>query len=99
MTAEQAVGLCYTRGVRLCISGDELKAQGRKGAISDALKLGLAEHKAAIIEVHGDGTFPDDILPDDTLPNVLVIPAPASLPNTVEAFTACIDAQRVRQAA
>lgn len=86
MTTQDVVLLCYVRGVRLVIAGDQLRAQGRKGAVNDALKQGLAEHKREIIEVYGDG-----VLPDETLPDEIVIPV--HVPNTVEAIKSCIDAQ------
>jgi hypothetical protein len=80
------------RGVRLVITGDELRAQGRKGAVNDALRNGLVEHKRAIIEAYGDG-----IWPDETLPNEIVIPA--HVPNETQAIRSCIDAQRVKESA
>ncbi len=80
------------RGVQLCINGDDLRARGPKGSVSEALKEGLTEHKAAIIEALGDGLFPDETLPDEII-------IPASDPNTIEAIRACIDAQRVKESA
>jgi len=91
MTMTDALLVVARRGVRLIISGDELRAQGRKGAVSDALRQGLAEHKSAIIEGLGDGIFPDDTLPDE-------IVIPVSVPNTIEAIRSCVDAQRRRAA-
>jgi hypothetical protein len=88
MTMTEALLVVTRRGVRLVINGDELRAQGKKGAVSAALRQGLAEHKTAIIEALGNGTFPDDTLPDE-------IVIPASVPNTIEAIKACVDAQRV----
>ncbi len=92
MTFNDVFKVCAARGVRLVITGGELRAQGRKGAVSDALRKGLAEHKAAIVEAYGDGIWPDENLPDE-------IVIPASVPNTVEAIRARIDAQRVKAAA
>ncbi len=89
MTMTEALLVATRRGVRLCINGDELRAQGRKGAVSDALRQGLAEHKREIIEALGDGIFPDDTLPDEVV-------IPVSVQNTVEAIRLCVDAQRVR---
>ena len=91
MTMIEALLVVTRRGVRLVITGDELRAQGRKGAVNDALRQGLAEHKQAIIEGLGDGIFPDDTLPDE-------IVIPVSVPNTIEAIRSCVDAQRKRAA-
>jgi len=92
MTLDDVFNVCAARDVRLVITGDELRSQGRKGAVNDALRNGLAEHKAAIIEAYGDGIWPDATLPDE-------IVIPASVPNTIEAIRACIDAQRVKVSA
>ncbi len=91
MTFSDVFNVCAARGVRLVITGDQLRAQGRKGAINDALRNGLAEHKAAIIEAYGDGIWPDETLPDE-------IVIPAHVPNEVQAIRVCIDSQRVREA-
>ncbi len=92
MTINDVFNVCRARGVQLVIAGNELRAQGRKGAVNDALRNGLAELKAAIIETYGDGIWPDATLPDE-------IVIPASVPNTIEAIRACIDAQRVKESA
>jgi hypothetical protein len=89
MTMVEALLVVTRRGVRLVINGDELRAQGKKGAVSEALRQSLAEHKQAIIEGLGDGTFPDDTLPDE-------IVIPVYVPNTVEAIKSCVDAQRTK---
>jgi len=89
MTMIEALLVVTRRGVRLVITGDELRAQGRKGAVNDALRQGLAEHKQAIIEGLGDGIFPDDTLPDEVV-------IPVSVPNTTEAIRSCVDAQRMK---
>jgi len=91
MTMFDALLVITRRGVRLVISGDEMRAQGKKGAVNDALRQGLAEHKQAIIEALGDGVFPDETLPDE-------IVIPASVPNTARAIKSCIDAQRAKAA-
>ena len=83
--------LCTLRGVTLVISGDELRARGPKGSVSDALSAGLIEHKQDLIGLLGDGLFPDPTLPETTR-------IPADCPNTTEAMRACLDAQRVRAA-
>jgi len=75
------------RSVSLIINGNDLRARGPKGSVSEALREGLIEHKSAIIEVLGDGVFPDDTLPDE-------IVIPARVPNNIEAIRACLDAQR-----
>ncbi len=87
----EALLVVTRRGVRLVITGDELRAQGRKGAVKDFLRQGLAEHRQAIIEGLGDGIFPDVTLPDE-------IVIPVSVPNTIEAIRSCVDAQRKRAA-
>jgi len=89
MTMTEALLVVTRRGVRLVITGDELRAQGKKGAVSDALRQGLAEHKQAIIEGLGDGIFPDDTLPDEVV-------IPVSVQNTIEAIRSCVDAQRMK---
>ncbi len=91
MTMNDALMVVTRRGVRLVITGDELRAQGKKGAVNDALRRGLADHKREIIEALGDGTFPDDTLPDE-------IVIPVSVPDTIEAIRSCVDAQRVKAA-
>lgn len=92
MTALDVLRVCSARGVRLVIGGDELRAQGKPGAVNEVLRAALAEHKAALIELLGDGVTPDETLPD-------VITYPASLPGTIEAFRACLEAQRIARAA
>jgi hypothetical protein len=91
MTIHDVFNVCRARGVRLIISGNELRAQGRPGAVHEPLAQGIREHKQAIIEAYGDGVWPDD-----TLPDVIVIPV--STPNTLEAIRACMDAQRLKAA-
>ncbi len=92
MTFDDVFNVAAARGVRLVSVGNQLRAQGRKGAVSDALRSGLTEHKSAIIEALAGGVFPDDSLPDE-----LVIPA--HIPNELQAIRACIDAQRVKVSA
>jgi class 3 adenylate cyclase len=87
MTAQDVVKLCYLRGVRLVIDGQTMRAKGRRGAVNDALKQGLAEHRQTIIDAYGDGIFPDESLPDTII-------IPASVPNDEDAIRACIDSQR-----
>ncbi len=91
MTLSDVFNVCAVRGVRLVITGDGLRAKGRKGAVNDALRNGLAEHKNALIEAYGDGIWPDETLPDE-------IVVPAQVPNEVQAIRVCIDSQRVREA-
>ncbi len=92
MTLTDVFTVCRARGVRLRIQGGQLRAQGKLGAVSEPLQRALTEHKQAIIEKFGDG-----IWPDETLPDVIVIPA--SVPNTESAIKLCIDAQRIGRAA
>ena len=91
MTLGDVFNVCRARGVRLAIQGGQMRAQGRPGAVNEPLKQGLAAHKAQIVEMCGDGVWPDE-----TLPDVIVIPA--SVPNTESAIRACIELQRVRAA-
>jgi hypothetical protein len=51
MTVTDVLTLCDVRGVQLIIDGHELRARGRKGAVSDALKQGIVQHKADLIEL------------------------------------------------
>ena len=89
MNMNEALMIVTRRGVRLVITGDELRAQGKKGVVNDALRQGLAEHKREIIGALGDGTFPDETLPDE-------IVIPVAVPNTIEAIRSCVDAQRMK---
>lgn len=88
MTAFDVLKLCTLRGVQLVIRGDELRARVPKGAVSDALRGGLKEHKADLIGLLGDGVFPDPTLPESTR-------VPRDCPNTVDAIRVCLDAQRL----
>jgi len=88
MTLQDVLNVCRARGVRLAIQGGELRAQGRPGAVSEALQRGLAEHKQSLVETLGDGIW----LADATLPDELVIPKTA---RPLEEIAACIDSQRV----
>jgi hypothetical protein len=87
MTFADVFNVCRARGVRLVITGDELRARGRQGAVNEPLKRGLAEHKQAIIDAYGDGVWPDESLPNE-------IHIPASTPNTLETIRACIEKAR-----
>jgi hypothetical protein len=91
MTIFDVLKVCDARSVRLRICGDELRAQGNPGAVSDALREGLAQHKADLIAMLGEGIHGDLKLPD-------VIHYPASVPNTDQAFRAHYETQRVRAA-
>lgn len=51
MTVIDVLTVCGARGVQLIIDGHELRARGRKGAVSDALKQGIIQHKADLIEL------------------------------------------------
>jgi hypothetical protein len=51
MTPTEVLTVCEQRGVQLIIDGNELRVRGRKGAVSDALKQGIIEHKAALVEL------------------------------------------------
>ncbi|MGI9068555.1 MAG: hypothetical protein ACR2HX_19405 [Pyrinomonadaceae bacterium] len=75
------------RGVTLSFIAGRLRYRAPRGRITDAEKRTLSEN-APIVEAI--------LNPDLTLPAVLVIPA--SVPNTVEAIDACIDAQRRKAA-
>ncbi len=51
MTVTDVLTVCDARGVQLIIDGHELRVRGRQGAVSDALKHGILEHKADLIEL------------------------------------------------
>ncbi len=91
MTLADVFNVCRSRGVRLCIQGGQLRAQGKPGAVNEPLKQGLVEHKQAIVDDLGDGLWQDENLPDE-------LTIPAATPNTERAIMACIEAQRVRAA-
>lgn len=61
MTLNDVFNVCRERGVQLVITGNELRAQGRKGAVNDALRNGLAKHKQAIIDAAADGISLDEL--------------------------------------
>jgi len=61
MTLNDVFNVCRERGVHLVITGNELRAQGRKGAVNDALRNGLAKYKQAIIDAAADGISPDEL--------------------------------------
>jgi hypothetical protein len=61
MTLNDVFNVCRERGVHLVITGNELRAQGRKGAVNDALRNGLAKHKQAIIDGCVNGISPDEL--------------------------------------
>jgi hypothetical protein len=50
MTVADVLTVCDARGVQLIIDGHELRARGRKGAVSDVLKQGIVQYKAELIE-------------------------------------------------
>jgi hypothetical protein len=92
MTINELFIVCYHRGVGLLVEGDQLRARGKFGAVNEALRRGLAEHKTTLIAMLGDGIHPDPLLPDRVVYS-------SSVPNTIEAFDACYEAQRARVAA
>lgn len=47
MTLNDVFRVCAARSVRLVITGNQLRAQGRKGAVHDALRDGIALHEHA----------------------------------------------------
>jgi hypothetical protein len=51
MTPANVLTVCEQRGVQLSVVGTELRARGRKGAVSNALRRGITEHKADLIEL------------------------------------------------
>ena len=91
MTLEDVFNVCRARGVHLVVTGKQMRARGRRGAVNDALKNALAVHKQTIVDAYGDGIWPDESLPDE-------IYIPASTPNTIEAIRACMNAQRLKAA-
>ena len=72
-----------SRGVTLGFSDGRLRYRARRGQIANAEKRLLSEN-AQIVEAI--------LNPDLTLPDLLTIPS--TVPNTVEAISICIDAQR-----
>jgi hypothetical protein len=78
-------------GVKIVISGDELKLRAQRGVITDGLRQAVAAHRREIVEAFSDGTYPDETLPD-------VIKIPAWLPNTEAAIKSCIDSLRLKAA-
>lgn len=91
MTALDVLKLCDARGVQLIIASDELRARGPRGSVSDALRAGLTEYKADLIDLLGDGVFPDPTMPETTH-------IPADVPNTVPAIRSCLEAQKFKVA-
>jgi hypothetical protein len=91
MNALDFLGYLYRLGVRLTIGSGQIRARAAEGVFTAELRTLLIEHKAAIIDLLGDGEFPDDALPS--------VRIPASVANDVESIRACIDAQRARRAA
>jgi protein-disulfide isomerase-like protein with CxxC motif len=91
MTFDDVFNVCRARGVRLVVQSGQLRAQGHAGAVNEPLKRGLAKHKQRIVEMLGDGIWPDETLPD-------VIEIPVAVPNTIEAITACVERQRLKVA-
>jgi hypothetical protein len=87
MTITDVLTVCAQRGVRLVVSHGQLRAQGKPGAVNDALREGLAWHKAQFVEAFGNGIYPDPTLPD-------AIKIPVWCPNTETAIRSCIDSQR-----
>lgn len=77
------------RGVTLAAVDGRLRYRARRGVITQTEKQLLTDYAPAILSI-----LP---VPDLTLPDELVIPA--SVPNTVEAISECIDSQRIRRAA
>jgi hypothetical protein len=72
MTVGDVLNVAAARCVRLVVVDDQLRAQGRKGSVSDALRRGLVEHKDAIIkniaereaiEAEGCGEFSEETEP------------------------------------
>ena len=88
MNALNVLGELYARGVRLQIGRDRVRLRAPEGVLTASLRLCVAQHKAAIIDLLGPGEFPDETLPE-------TIHVPAEVPNTVEAIRECIDRQRL----
>jgi predicted metal-dependent hydrolase len=58
MTLVEVLAAVTCRGVRLVIAGGEMRARAPKGAVDEALRQGLAEHKQTIIETFGERPRP-----------------------------------------
>jgi hypothetical protein len=91
MTLPNLLAELYRLGVKIVINGEELKLRAPRGVVTDELRQAVAAHKQVIVEGFGEGTYPDETLPD-------VIKIPAWCPNTVTAIKSCIDSQRLKAA-
>jgi hypothetical protein len=70
MTIHDVFNVCRARGVRLCIQGAQLRAQGRPGAVHEPLHRGLVEHRQQIIENLGEGVWQGEGLPGGAVAGV-----------------------------
>jgi hypothetical protein len=91
MTITDVLTVCHQRGVRLVVSEGKLRAQGKPGAINDALRFGLNAHTKDLIAMLGEGQHPDPELPDRVV-------YPAHLPNNDQAYRAHYSTQRLKAA-
>jgi hypothetical protein len=91
MTITDVLNVCHQRSVRLVIQDGELRAQGKPGAVSDALREGLKTHKQDLIAALGEGSHPDPRLPDRVV-------YPATMPRDDQAYRRCYEAQRLKAA-
>ena len=88
MNALDVLGELYARGVRLRIAGGRIHLRAPEGVLTASLKLCVSQHKESIIDLLGEGEFPDETLAD-------MIRVSAQVPNTVAAIRECIDRQRL----
>ena len=87
MTTLDLLGELYSRGVRLSIAGGSIRLRAPEGVLTISLRLCVTQHKESLIDLLGEGEFPDETLPE-------TIHVPADTPNTLEAIRECIDRQR-----
>ncbi len=88
MDLENLLAQVYAAGGRFIAEGCAAKYRGPKEALTPEVRQAINEHKAQILA---------DLEWAESLPDEIYIPA--SVPNTIEAITHGIEAQRREQAA
>jgi hypothetical protein len=87
MTAELLFVQLQQHGIRLEISGGDLRYRAPRDGMALEMLKAIKEHKEGLISL---------LKSDRTLPSEIIIPA--NLANNDESIRACIDAQRVGRA-
>jgi hypothetical protein len=87
MNTLDLLGELYRLGVTLVIGGGHIRARAARGSLTPELCRHLAEQKEVIIDLLGDGRFPDEMAP-------AVLRIPCDVPNDTHSIRLCIDAQR-----